>query len=122
MIGVLGCALVLFFLHDNIVILWIFCSALGFFTGPILPSAFAWANRYIEVTSTAQIFPQIGAAIGDVALLMAVGYSYQHYGPYVLWSYQLGLCIAICITAWTMQIFGSFHGDRYNNTKNDPLN
>ena len=30
-------------------ILWVFCTALGFFTGPIIPSAYAWANRYIEV-------------------------------------------------------------------------
>ncbi|XP_067934027.1 sodium-dependent glucose transporter 1-like isoform X2 [Watersipora subatra] len=116
-IGVLASTLVLFFLRDNITILWIFCSALGFFTGPIIPSAFAWANRYIEVTSTAQIVPQIGAAVGDVGFLMAVGYSYESYGPYTLWSYQLALASSICLVSWLLQIIGSLHGDRYKDTQ-----
>ena len=48
-VGVLASSIVLYFFHNDISVLWVFCSALGFFTGPIIPSAFAWANRYIEV-------------------------------------------------------------------------
>ena len=87
---------------------------MGFFLGPIIPSAFAWANRYIELTSTSQIIPQIGAAFGDVGSLMAVGYSYQQYGPYIIWSYQIAFTSAICVIAWLMQITGTLHGDRYS--------
>ena len=49
MLGVLACNIILYFFRDNMTILWVFCTALGFFTGPIIPSAYAWANRYIEV-------------------------------------------------------------------------
>ena len=48
-LGVLACNIILFFFRDNMTILWVFCTALGFFTGPIIPSAYTWANRYIEV-------------------------------------------------------------------------
>ena len=48
-LGVLACNIILYFFRDNMTILWVFCTALGFFTGPIIPSAYAWANRYIEV-------------------------------------------------------------------------
>ena len=68
---------------------------------------------HLQVTATAQIIPQIGAALGDVAFLMLVGYSYQNYGPYTLWTYELILCAAICVVVWVMQIIGSIHGDRY---------
>jgi len=116
-LGSLASALVLFFYADNITVLWIFCSALGFFTGPIIPSAFAWANRYIEVTSIAQIVPQIGAAVGDIAMLSLVGFSYQNFGPYILWSYQLFLCAAICGISWIMMMLGCLHGDRFKSAE-----
>lgn len=118
-LGVLISALGLFFWHDNITLLWTFVVALGFFTGPVNPSAFAWANNYIEVSSTAQILPQIGAAIGDFAMLSAVGYSYQQLGPFVIWSYLLGLAAAIVGVSWLLQINGYLHGDRYTNNQNE---
>lgn len=113
MVGTLVCAVILFFAHDSIAVLWIFSVALAFFTGPIRPSAFAWANRYIDVTSMAQIVPQIGASLGDIAFLVGVGFSYEQHGPYVLWSYQLGLAVGICIVSWVLQTIGSLHGDRF---------
>ena len=72
---------------------------------------------HLQVTSTAQIVPQVGAAVGDVTFLMLVGYSYQQYGPYIIWSYQLVLCGSMCAVAWVMQVIGSLHGDRYKDSK-----
>lgn len=109
--------IVLFFLHENITILWVACAALGFFTGPIIPSAFAWTNRYIEVTAVAQMVPQIGAAVGDVIILSLLGHNYHHFGPIVIWSFEMGMAAGICLIAIIMQIFGSLHGDRYDNIK-----
>lgn len=112
--GFFSSTLLLYFLHDNLTILWIGCASMGFFAGPIIPSCFAWANRYIEVTSAAQIAPEIGAAIGDVVFLVVVGYSYQNFGPYIIWAFQIILGICLCLIACIMQILGSTHGDRYN--------
>ena len=114
MIGVTICTLMLFLYKQNITILWVFSTALGFFTGPIFPAYFAWANRYIEMTSVAQMVAQIGGSVGDVAFMAAVGFSYQNYGPFVIWSYLLSMAISITVLSWIMQIFGSLHGDRYS--------
>ena len=112
-IGMLTCTLTLFFLHDHITILWVFCSVLGFFTGPIIPTGFALTNRYIEMTAAALILPSIGGAIGDIFYLAGIGFAYKILGPDVLWSFQLSFAIAFCIVACIMQCFCSKHGDRY---------
>ena len=114
MIGLTISAFILYFYHQNITILWIFCTVLGFFTGPIFPSCFGWANRYIEVTSPAQMVAQIGGSIGDVAFLAGIGFSYQNYGPFVIWSYLLFLAVGLIVLSWIMQILGSLHGDRFS--------
>lgn len=44
---------------------------------------------------------------------MLAGYSYQNYGPYTLWTYELIMCGGICVVVWVMQVIGSLHGDRY---------
>jgi len=113
--GAIASTIGLYFYHKNITVLWVLCPTMGFFIGPIIPSMFAWANNYIEVTSTAQIVPQLGAAVGDVVSLFTLGYSYKNYGPYVIWTYQLVLSAAIVATVWVMQILGSLHGERYQN-------
>ena len=114
MIGLTISAFILHFYHQNITILWIFCAALGFFTGPIFPSCFGWANRYIEMTSTAQMVAQIGGSVGDVAFMAGVGFSYQNYGPFVIWLYIVAMAVGITVLSWIMQILGSLHGDRFS--------
>lgn len=74
------------------------------------------ANRYIEFTAVAQMSPQFGAAFGDVTVMYAVSWSYQHYGPYSIWRFLLYLtAIKFAITC-AMQVMGWLIGDRYEMT------
>lgn len=87
-------------------------ALLGVFSGPIISSAFAWANCYIEVTAAVQMIAHIGAAVGDVAVMSAMGYSYEVYGPYVVWDYLLGMAVGMVAIVWIGQFFGSCHEEK----------
>ena len=65
----------------------------------------------------AQILPEIGAAAGDVGMLMGLGWSYQTYGPFVLWPYMIGFCAGLALVSLILQALGYFHGDRFDNDK-----
>lgn len=93
--------------------IWIFIIVLGVFNGPLIPSGFGWANRYIEVRSNVQIAPSIAGAIGDVLILSLMGLSYDITGPQSIWSYVLGMTATLTITSWLMYLIGHLHGDRY---------
>lgn len=116
-LGLILSTLFLFFFPEDLTVLWICSTALGVFYGPLIPSCYAWANRYIEVTAVVQMISHIGGALLDIGFLTAYGYSYQHYGPYSIWSYQLVFGAVICVSSWLMQLFGTLHGDRYDNTQ-----
>ena len=45
---------------------------MGFVRGPIIASGFAMVNRYMELTSLAQMIPYIGAAVADVVIMYMV--------------------------------------------------
>lgn len=57
--------------------------------------------------------PQIGAAVGELSIMSAIGYSFQNYGPEVIWTYQLALAAGICVVTITMQMLATAHGDRF---------
>ena len=112
-IVVLLSTLLLYFLHDDITVLWVAISSLGFFSGPLIPSVFAWANRYIDLTAAAQMSPSMGAAAGELVIMTAVGYSFQNYGAYTIWTYQLALAGSLCVLTIAMQLIANAHGDRF---------
>lgn len=61
----------------------------------------------------AQILPELGAALGDVGMLLALGWSYQTYGPYTLWPYMIGFCAGLAVISWALILLGYWHGDRF---------
>lgn len=111
--GLLFSTLLLFFQHHDVTLLWVGVSSLGFFSGPLIPSVFAWANRYIDLTAAAQMSPSMGAAVGELVIMAAVGYSFQNYGPYTIWTFQLVLACGVCLTTIGMQLIANAHGDRF---------
>lgn len=74
-------------------------------------------NHYLELTSVAQMIPQIGAAVGDLVVMFAMGYSYQRYGPYSIWGHSLAIGVVVFTTTTAMQILGYLHGDRFEEKK-----
>lgn len=77
-------------------------------------------NRYIKVTALTQIIPQIGVAVCDVIALIAVGYSYQNYGPYSIWLVLLIFgVVSVFVASVCMQIVAHMLGDRFTSTEND---
>lgn len=69
----------------------------------------------------AQMVPQIGAAVGDLVILFAMGYSYEHYGPYSIWGHSLAIAVTLFTVVTAMQILGYLHGDRFQQ-QNDSEN
>lgn len=108
--------ILMYFLHRNVTALWILFISLGFLSGPLISSGFAMMNRYIEVTATSQIIPHIGLAFCDVIGMIAVGYSYDNYGPSSIWTILVIVGTIIFTASVCMQIFAHLHGDRF--TKN----
>lgn len=106
----------MYFLHMNVTALWVLFISVGFFSGPLASSAFAMVNRYIEVTAVSQIIPQFGVAILDVIAMVAVGYYYEHDGPYSIWTILLITGLVIFIASVCMQIVAHMHGDRFTET------
>jgi hypothetical protein len=95
--------------------LCILVTVYGFFVGPGIPTAYAWANLYIEVTSAAQMCFHIGAAILDTLIILYIGISYDAYGPDVFWNLLLALSIALLfLISVIMQLLGSVMGDRFS--------
>ena len=105
--------LLLHFLHTNLTALWILFLMLGFLTGPLIASGFAMVNCYMELTSLAQMVPHIGAAVGDVVIMYLVGYSYENYGPYSIWTHSLWISALVFTVSSGMFILGKVHGDRF---------
>lgn len=75
------------------------------------------ANRYIELTSMAQMAPHFGAGVGDVTLMCLVAWSYQKFGPYSIWSYLMVVTIVLFCVVCGMQIVGKLMGDRFEKKK-----
>ena len=119
--GLLIVSLLLYFLHMDETILWVLFICLGVCNGPLTASGFGMVNHYIEMTSMAQMVPQIGAAVGDLVILFAMGYSYEHYGPYSIWGHSLAIAVTLFTVVTAMQILGYLHGDRFQQ-QNDSEN
>lgn len=106
-------SLLLYFLYQNTTALWILFIIQGLAGGPIVAYGFGMINHYIEMTSVAQMVPQLGVALADILVMFAVGYSYENIGPYTIWSHLLALSGIIFTVVTVMQILGNLHGDRY---------
>ena len=92
---------------------------MGFVSGPIIASGFAMVNRYMELTSLAQMIPQIGAAVADVVIMYMVGYSYENYGPFSIWTHSLGISALVFTVTSGMFILGTIHRDRFEKNLED---
>ena len=92
---------------------------MGFVSGPIIASGFAMVNRYMELTSLAQMIPYIGAAVADVVIMYMVGYSYENYGPFSIWTHSLGISALVFTVTSGMFILGTIHGDRFEKNSED---
>ena len=110
-------SVLMYFLYNNITALWVLFVSLGAVSGPLAGSGFGMVNRYVEMNAAAQCVPQIGAAVGDLIIMSAVGYSYENFGPYSIWGHLVGICSVVFCVAIFMQILGNLHGDRYATDK-----
>ena len=81
--------------------------------GPLTTSGYSMVNRYITMNAFAQSIPQVGVAIGDTLIMFAVGYSYENYGPFTIWSYFLMIGVVSFSVVTIMQVLGHYHGDRF---------
>ena len=109
----------MYFFHNNLVALWVLFLSLGFVSGPIIASGFAMVNRYMEITSLAQMIPQVGSAVADIIIMYMVGYSYDNYGPYSIWTHSLGISALVLTVSSGMFILGNIHGDRFKKDEDE---
>lgn len=106
-------ALVLFLFHMNLSVLWATLPIAGFFSGPIIPAAFATLHNYIELTTVAIILSTTGGAIGDITVMYGLGSDFAHKGPYVLWTYTTCLAAGQLFISLLVLIVAYIHGVRY---------
>lgn len=109
----LGISIALYFLFSNITWLWILYVGIGLFCGSLISTGPALLNRYIDFTAMGQMSSHFGAAFGDVGVMYALSWSYQNYGPYVIWPYLVGLTTVLTLTTCAMQAIAWHMGDRF---------
>lgn len=106
-------SIALYFLYSNITWLWILYIGVSLFCGSLISTGPAMLNRYIDFTAMSQISSHFGSAFGDVGVMFALSWSYQNFGPYVIWPYLVGITTVMMVVTCTMQVIAWHMGDRF---------
>ena len=99
--------------NNNETVMWISIPLIGFFTGPLFPAGFGWANRYLNMNCFAVSILLVGSGAG--------GFIYQFVGGYVIPGYFLyllcgcGVGVAVCFALLEGLVYG--HTDRFGEEK-----
>ena len=112
--GVLVTAIcMVIFCGNSSTALWVLTQPMGFFTGPIIPSAVAWGNYHVQMTGVAITVILLGGSVGGVVYMKLIGYLYDKYGPSLFLYILLGFGIATFVLSIILDIVGTLHGGRF---------
>lgn len=107
-------SVLMYIFYTNVTALWVLYVSTGALIAPLVGSGLGMVKRYMKMNSVVHSIPQIGAAIGDLIIMFAAGYSYDNFGPYTIWSYFLAIGVIVFSVATVMQGIGHYHGDRFD--------
>ena len=106
-------AIILFLFNSNHYVLWACVCASGLLIGPCYPSALAWANRYMIVTTTGVTLLATFCGISNILFLFVIGYFIEYEGIQVITTFVLILGVLIGIVSVVMKSAACQLGDRF---------
>ena len=59
------------------------------------------------------------SAVADIIIMYMVGYSYDNYGPYSIWTHSLGISALVFTVSSGMFILGNIYGDRFKKDEDE---